>query len=53
MLIIINLGEWLISQDLLNERVAEVEASDPHEFNVQMLCMPMSIFVRRGPCQFC
>ena len=51
--IIINQGGWLILQDLLNERVAKGEASDPHDFNVhafelRMLCMPMSISVRRA-----
>ena len=32
--IIINQGGWLILQNLLNERVAEGEASNPHDFNV-------------------
>ena len=32
--IIINQGGWLILQDLLNERVAEGEACNPHDFNV-------------------
>ena len=30
----INQGGWLILQDLLNERVAEGEACNPHDFNV-------------------
>ena len=34
MLIIVNQGEWLIFQNILNEKVAEGEASDPHDFNV-------------------
>ena len=54
--IIINQGGWLILQDLLNERVAEGEACNPHDLKrtcVQMLCIPMSISVLRGPCQFC
>ena len=37
-----SVGGWIILEDLLNERVAEGDTSNPHDFNVSKYVMLLS-----------